>query len=299
MSKYKRKESYRPNQGEGNLSPSTSSVSHRACNPGRQGEERNPNRRSASIKRRGTFTHFLSKMHMVNAQRKQNVRQSLWEELYAHEKTDFSQGPSCYPNMDWISTHQNLFEGILPSCYSLHLRKALFCSYLRGSGLKTWGFLLNLRQPKSENPVRSTVFSCRLRIWRVIIHFSSTNDICYLLPPRQETLCSMSLTDTHFLAGHFVCPFFTAFQILWIRVEKLTLKNKVWFGSGYLQIRVHGSPLTTVRQGNKTCSVHVWHKEIFSRWPRDYELSAKAISLQMNVYVHICSHSPIFKWFCS
>lgn len=56
-------------------------------------------------------------------------------------------------------------------------------------------------------------------------------------PQRQETLHSISLTETHFLkmlAGHFVFSFSTAFQILWIRVEKSTLKNKVWFGNGYL-----------------------------------------------------------------
>ena len=46
----------------------------------------------------------------------------------AYEKIDLSQVAHYYLNIDWISTHQKPLEGILPSCYSLCVRKGLFCT---------------------------------------------------------------------------------------------------------------------------------------------------------------------------
>lgn len=103
--------------------------------------------------------------------------------------------------------------------------------------IKTWGFLLNnSRQPKSEKPITSTVFSAgsesdmKLHILIPQMTFAifvpeATNTTQYF-PHRNTFLTNVSWT--------FCFLFFTTFQILWIRVEKSTLKNKLWFGNGYL-----------------------------------------------------------------
>lgn len=80
----------------------------------------------------------------------------------------------------------------------------------------------NVRQPKREKSITSTVSKCRFRIWHAIIYFYSTNDICYLLFLRQET-------GTHFLkmlAGHVVFSSLPPFRFNGLELKSQHLKTK-------------------------------------------------------------------------
>ena len=148
----------------------------------------------------------------------------------AYEKKDLSQVAHYYLNIDWISTHQKLLEGILPFCYSLCVRKGLFCTLVcahiynaENKNLKILSQMFCLvRQPKGEKSITSTVSKCRFRIWHAIIYFYSTNDICYLLFLRQET-------GTHFLkmlAGHVVFSSLPPFRFYGLELKSQHLKTK-------------------------------------------------------------------------